>query len=94
MSKYTVSDEGVSALKNLSTRLPEQVEAVKSAADALESSFESNHTGLGPHSDSIRRVIEEIREATNQAASPVVELAEKVGDVAEAYQAIIDNNRY
>lgn len=91
---YKVNEEGVAALQALSQKLPECAEAIKSAAEAMRSAFDDNRQGLGPHDTSIENILEEIKEANDAAADPVEELSEKIGDVAEGYQDIIDNDRY
>lgn len=92
--KYTVNEAGVAALNSLSQKLPECAETIKTASDTLSSSFDENRAGLGPHDASIESILEDMKAANEAAAEPVEELSEKLSDVAESYQEIIDNDRY
>lgn len=92
--QIAVNENGVRTLRNLASTLPEIVSDINNAVDKVEETFESNKGGLGPHSDSIKRALESIREETHHASSPVLTLAERIDGLADTYQDIIDYNRY
>jgi hypothetical protein len=91
---FKVNDEGVRALRDLSQVLPEQIGIIRTAGVAVIECQNSNASGLGPHSASISSVLEDVNQEAVQATAPIQELKEKVDKVADAYQAIIDNDRY
>ena len=92
--KYAVNEEGVAALQSLSDALPECAEKITQAAEALQTAFDENKEGLGPHDTSIESILEDIKAAEADAAEPVQDLSDKLADIADAYQDIIDNDRY
>ena len=91
---YQATEAGVNALKKLMSRLQEQVQAIQQATSALQSELDSNKSGLGPHAGSIQSVIDEMGMGTQEASSPVNELAEKVDALAASYQEFIGNDRF
>ena len=92
--KYRMNDQGVEALKKLSGRLQDQIEAIKQSTDALDEEFSSNKSGLGVHADDIQKVIDAMNEEVQQASSPVGELAEKINTLASSYQEFINTKRF
>lgn len=92
--KYAVNDEGVAALKGLAAKIEEGKEIIKAAAKALSSAADEHSNTLGPHQASIVNILEEIQAAEEAAAGPVESIAEKLNDIAEAYQDVIDNDRF
>lgn len=92
--KYAVNPEGVQALRTLSRQIVEGAETINSAADALSTAADEHSDALGPHQSSIAGILEEIRAAEAAAAEPVESVSEKLNDVAEGYQEVIDNDRY
>lgn len=90
--KIKVSEEGVQALKGLAAKIVECSEEIKQAANALHSAADSS--GLGPHQESINSVIQDVMQANVSAADPVADIAEKLNQRAEKYQAVIDHNRF
>lgn len=92
--RYAVNEEGVQALKNLSNEVLESTESIKSAAQALKGAADDNASALGPHQASISNVLEEIQTAEQAAAEPVQEVSDKLNEVAEKYQGIIDDDPF
>ena len=94
MPQYAINDQGVQALKGLSTRLPEQIGIIDHAGISLVDCCQSNAGGLGPHASAMTSVVEEITQETKSTTAPVMELKENVDRLATKYQAIISNNRH
>jgi esterase/lipase len=92
--EYAVNEAGVAALKGLSSRLQEQVSVIKNATTVLESELDSQKSGLGPHSFSIRKVIDSVNDEVSAASSPVNVLAEKVDNLADEYKDFIATDRF
>jgi methyl-accepting chemotaxis protein len=88
--KYAVNPEGVSSLKRLSQNLNDNSEKISKSTDSLQDTYEENSANLGPHSNTIAQIIEEIKQTASEASGPVTELSDRVSEIAEAYQDIID----
>ena len=93
MSTFSVSSQGIDALRALASGLIDSLESVEGAASKLDSAA-SEQSGLGPHADQIDEIITNIRTAVNSAKGPVEDLSQKVSEVADAYQDIIDTNLF
>ena len=92
--EYAVNDEGVAALRALSAGLEDNAKAIDNATVALEDALASNIHGLGVHSLSISKLINEVKHTHQDACSPIVDLSEKVSILADEYQAFIDSDRF
>ena len=90
---FEVNQQGVRALRDLGQKLPEQIGVIRTAGTSVIECQQANASGLGPHVESINRVLESINQEAIQATAPVHELVEKVNQVAQGYQAVIDNDR-
>ncbi len=93
MATYQVNQEGVDALKSLSRGLIESLDMVEAAMSRLQAVCNSQN-GRGPNADKIDSVIMDIHTIARNAEGPIQDLSERVSEVAEAYQDIIDNDPY
>ena len=93
MALYSVNQEGVDALRSLSSGLIESLEMVEAAVSRL-ASVSGDQNGLGPHGAKIDDVINNIQQVAKNAESPIQDLSQKVSEVAEAYQDIVDTDPY
>ena len=92
--KYAVNEEGVQALKGVTQKLEESVILISNAASSLGSVAEEHLNALGPHHATIVQVLEDIRKIAEAASEPIENISELLNDVAEAYQEVIDNDRF
>ena len=91
--RYNVNDEGVMALKTMSAAIFGAIDEIKELTGALTACADDHQESLGPHKASIDKVIEDIKNAANDATEPVNSIAEALNEVAESYQEVIDNDR-
>lgn len=92
--KYAVSEEGIAALRSLSTEIVTASDAVKTAAQALRDAVDDNSDSLGPHRASLENVLEEVRAAEAAAAEPVEQISQKLEDVAKQYEEIMADDPF
>lgn len=90
----TVTEEGIAALLNLGDRLEQETEKVHQECAKLESVFEENQAGLGPHSEKIRALLEEVGEAESDAAAPVKKLVLRLNRAAAIRTRILNSTLY
>ena len=91
---YAANDEGVAALNNLGTTLPEKSEEILKIADKMVSAADENAELLGVHAQDLKSALATIKQEISNAAGPVEELSEKVLDVADGYQEVIERKRF
>ncbi len=89
-----VNPEGVKALKDYSARIAEGVESIKSETDKMASITDQYSGKIGPHADQIKNALETIKGAVLQGTVPALEISEKLNQVADAYQQVIDTSYY
>ena len=96
MASYSIfacNEEGVAGLQQFSQALLGQLSTIKNASASLLDVVSSKND-LGPHRISILNVIKDIIQETDQAEAPVSDIANKLNQVAKAYQGIIDADNY
>lgn len=89
-----VTDESVQIMQTTASGIEENMEAIKQAVDALKTAYESNASGLGPHTASIQELIEELESLAGEGDKPAKKLILKLTRLAAEYQRMIDNDRY
>lgn len=94
MATYAVNEEGVNAMKTMASAIAEALEELESLTSSLQSSSDEYSDTLGPHKASLDSCLEEIGESIKQASEPASGVADKLNEVAEAYQEIIGNDRF
>ena len=88
-SGIAMSQEAVTALKNLATSLPEATETAKQAAEMLKSSFDEKRELLGPHTGEIQEILECIEDAQNSGQASIVKVQTGLIKAAARLQAIL-----
>ena len=91
---FSVNSESVSALKDYSMKIEEGTEEIKSETDRMGNITDQYSGRIGPHAGDIKNALDTIKGAVLQGMVPAHEIAEKLNDVAEAYQEVIDYNYY
>lgn len=94
MSGWSVTEESVKALETMAKDLGDHEAAIKNERSKLEQVYEQNKDGLGPHSDSIAALIEEIKRLDEEASRPVKILVLKLTKAALLRRATLEKNRY
>lgn len=89
-----VNSESVRSLREYSNKINESVEEIKNSTNTMENVTDQYSGRLGPHADQIKQALLEIKSAVWQGVVPANEISEKLVDVADAYQEIIDTNYY
>ena len=84
-----MSQEAVTALKNLATSLPEATESAKQAAELLKSSFDEKRDLLGPHTNEIQEILDCIDEAQSSGQASIVKVQTGLIKAAARLQAIL-----
>lgn len=90
----TVTQESISALTNMGTQLEQLAAKIHQETGKLRSAYEENKDGLGPHSESILKLLEEVEGAESAASIPVKKLVLKLTRAAVIRQDILNKNRY
>ena len=93
MSGIAVNNEGVAALKKMSSDLTQALEDIENASKEL-SSIATDQNGLGVHVNTINDLLDQIEQALKDAKDPVNTLSSKLLEVADGYQEMIDNDPY
>lgn len=91
---FSVNPESVQALKNYATKIEEGAEQIKNETDTMSNITDQYSGKIGPHADQIKSALDTIKGAVLQGMVPAHEISEKLNDVADAYQEVIDQNYY
>ncbi len=91
--KYAVNEEGIEAMNTMASAITESVEELEGYTTTVQSAADEYEDTLGPHKASLDEALSEITESVKQAADPANSVAEKLTEVAEAYEEIIGNDR-
>ena len=86
---FAINDEGVQAIERCYQNLSEARETMNSQVGLLNTSLDTNRSALGPHVSDIEKIIEDMRTQVSQAINPVINLEQKLSQLANAYKAII-----
>lgn len=89
-----VTEESVQIMEATSAGISDTMENIKQAIETLKGAYEENADGLGPHSEDIRELIEELKKITGEGEVPAKKLVLKLTRLAARYQERIDNNPY
>lgn len=91
--KYAVNEQGIQAMNKMASSVTEAVEEMRGLTAKVRSEAEGHQNSLGPHKKSLDTALSEIEQDLRQASEPAKGVAEKLTEVAEAYEEIIDNDR-
>jgi len=94
MAKVAVTPDGVSALRSMSQGLLENIETIKRSTNDLQNAYDENRAALAPNADSLGQVIQDVRDAANEASEPVEGLSDRVQRLADKYQEVIDDDPF
>ena len=89
-----INPEGVSALKDYSTKLAHATDEIKTETDRMANTTDQYSGKIGPHENRIKNALDIIKGAVFQGTVPAVEISDKLKEIAEAYQEIIDTDYY
>ena len=92
--RYTATDAGVAALNAAADNIVDASEEIVTKTNAMVSEADSNRQGLGPHVDQLMEALESISQCMTNSQNVVEEVSEKLTDAADAYQEIIDRQRF
>lgn len=89
--KYKVNNEGIEALRQLSHTMKSCVHLLNSASTLLSLETGRNPDGAGPHYEEIADLTGRIRKTAESIADPVVDLTQRLDNLAEAYEELIND---
>lgn len=89
-----VNTEGVKALREYSAKLEESFHEIKNDTNVMTSVTDQFSGKIGPHADDIKRALDSIRGAVFSSLAPAKNVSDKLLELAEAYQEIIDGDYY
>ena len=92
--KYAVNEEGISAMNAMASAIEEAVEEIQSQCKKIESAADEHQDSIGPHQASLESVLEEIATNLSQSSEPANLVGEKLKEVAEGYQEVIDTDNF
>lgn len=75
------SQEGIEALKKMSSTMLRELESIEKAHDFLEKSYESVKANMA-HEDEIEEILDEVRSIQSNIAKPVTELSGRLNSLA------------
>lgn len=91
--KYAVNEEGVQAMNTMASAITEATEELQSLTSRIRATADGYEGTLGPHKASLDSALSDIEQSLKQAAEPAENVADKLMDVAEAYEEIIANDK-
>lgn len=94
MSVYAANENGVQALKTMSNALYTAVEEIANHTTHIISITDEYCDTIGPHKSSLDQALEEISDCIRRSGEPANDIAERLCEVAEGYQEVIDNDRF
>lgn len=90
----SVTREAVAGLRQMKEELLSFHETITKEVSNVKSVFEDNQDGLGAHSDSIRELLEELGETTEEGGALVRKLVRRLERSALIREEIIDTDEY
>ena len=91
---YSVNPESVNALKAYATKITEAVTEIKNETSQMASVADDNAQRIGPHASDIKSALDTIKTAVFASIEPANEISEKLNEVADGYQEVIDATYY
>ncbi len=89
-----VTRKAVASLRHMKEELLNFHETIAKEASNVKSVFEDNQDGLGAHSNSIRELLEELGETTEEGGALVRKLVRRLERSALIREEIIDTDEY
>ena len=94
MTVIKLNEDGVQALQTMSSSISGAAEELSESSVNLLTSVDNYSSEIGPHVESIADAVESIQTALNQAIDPIEGVSSKLNELADKYQAIVDNDRF
>lgn len=91
--KYAVNGNGIQALESLSVIITDSVSQLFRLTMMMEGYADDNNEVLGPHKASLISELKIIYEAIKESAEPVKCISDKLKEIAEIYQELVENDR-
>ena len=88
MSVVGVGQKSIEELRKLADYFPDATEYVKARADRLKSVFEENASVLGPHTDAIEEILNEIGSEQDSANQAVLRLSKSLHTIADSIEEV------
>ena len=92
--KYAVNSEGVEAMKSTATSVSSSLEEIEGLTGRLRSSASEHSDSIGPHQASLEEALEQIDQSVRTASEPANGVAERLNEIALAYEEIISNDLF
>lgn len=89
-----VNIEGVMALKKMASKALSSYQELKHNTRILQSVSESQADTLGPHKSTLDFALNEVLHQVDRAYEPLMEIGTILIKVSQAYQEILNNDRY
>ena len=90
----TVTQESVRALRNMRDELEDLSRQLKAEVAMLQQVYEENKNGLGPHSDEIARLLQQLGATAGEAEVPVKKLQKKLVRAASIRENLMQDSAY
>ena len=89
MAKYAISQEGVSAVRQLEKDIRTNNDSIKTACSQLQQTVNGVESSIGIFADQLHSLIEQVRSAQVQGEEGIETLAGKLNSLASSMDAII-----
>ena len=89
-----VTSEAIQALKTLKSRAEELHQDLLTGTSTLKTAFDENKNGLGAHSNSISKLLEDLGAEGTSAGTPVKKLTRRLDTSIVIRQKVIDDDPY
>lgn len=89
-----VTDQAVASMRNMRNELEDISNQLKAEIRKLDDAFEENKAGLGSHTDDIRKLLDELMEAADEADGPVKLLRRRLMQSAVLREKSINDSPY
>ncbi|WP_024866375.1 hypothetical protein [Butyrivibrio sp. FCS014] len=90
MRRITVSEEGVSVLRDESKRLSEDLAGIRNETEKLSEFANENRDNLGPHGAEIAGCLEQIKRAMDKCEEPAGAISSTMELLADEFEQILN----
>lgn len=90
--KLELTKEGAVALREFAAALPRAISLIVQETEQLKNEYDGLEEELGEHSDSFKKMIENIRQAQTDAEEAVMRLPKKMEETAALIEQYVKNN--
>lgn len=89
--KYAVNEQGVAAMNNMANAITTAIDEIDGATKTTQEIADEYNDVLGPHKSELDSALEDIAANIKNSTSPAADVAERLRDVADGYQDVIDS---